>query len=200
VNMYGEQLARGDTSKALETFQQVERAEEQAESEIRRAIASLQEDFSVPDTLQEQLYALARERSANGPAVEWDCSVNAPVIVPREESEQILRVAREALLNAQKHSQASQIRLCFTKSDGLTPCDEYRLGVIDDGVGFSYGPVSGAVQPGDGRPHFGLKIMCARAARIKGRISIDSRPGQGTCLELFWPAVPRANGQKAGVL
>jgi signal transduction histidine kinase len=193
VNMSADQLARGDAAKTLETFRQVERAEEQAEGEIRQAIASLQEDFPTPNSLQEQLAALVEERSANGPAVEWECSVNSPVIISRQESEQVLRVAREALLNAQNHSQARRISLCFQKSNSPMPGEEYQLSVIDDGIGFSI-----RSEIGDGRPHFGLKIMRARAARIKGQISIDSRPGQGTCLVLSWPVSLRTNGQKAG--
>jgi signal transduction histidine kinase len=59
---------------------------------------------------------------------------------------------------------------------------EITLSVEDDGRGFEPD-----VTPSDGREHFGLSIMRARAARIGGQIEIESAPGEGTRLVLRWP-------------
>jgi signal transduction histidine kinase len=161
-------------------MQQIERAEDQAGREIRQAIASLQDDFPLTDILQERLEHLAQEISAQFPPVEFETAVVLPLVLSRQESEQVLRVTREALLNAQRYSQAARIALRLEKSG-----DELSVSVCDQGIGFTPGS-----QPQDGRPHFGLKIMQARAARLGGRLLIQSAPGSGTRVELRWAVAP----------
>jgi two-component system nitrate/nitrite sensor histidine kinase NarX len=60
----------------------------------------------------------------------------------------------------------------------------YVLRVGDDGRGFEQGAHI------DG--HVGLLIMRERAQRIGGQISVDSRPGGGTCVTLTLPIVQQA--------
>jgi two-component system nitrate/nitrite sensor histidine kinase NarQ len=86
-------------------------------------------------------------------------------------------VAREAILNAQNHANASHIRVSFTRDD-----EHYMLYVVDDGQGFD--PVS---QANDRAGHFGLQIMHARATRLGGELLLQSAPAQGTRVILSWP-------------
>jgi len=169
-------LANGDTHQVAATLQQIKRAGEQAEREIRRAIASLQDDFPTNLTLQEQLRALAAEMSQVDPPVRFESGVILPVLLPRQESEQALRVVREAVLNAQHYSQASSVLLMLESAGG-----ELVLAVADQGVGFEPGAASN-----DGQPHFGIKIMQARAARLGGQLDIQTAPGAGTSVRLSW--------------
>jgi len=81
------------------------------------------------ENLQEQLASLAEEFSQDGPPVKWTSSVTIPLVLARQESQQVLHVAREALLNAQKHSQAACISLRLSQA-----ADEYVLMVEDGGV------------------------------------------------------------------
>lgn len=174
------QLAEGSPELAMATVRQIERAEEQAQREIRQAIASLQDDFPLNDTLQERLSVLAAELSVTPPRVTFESRVIFPLVLSRQDSEQTLRVAREAILNAQRYSRADCIAVCLEKCG-----KELVLSVCDNGVGFIPG-----TDPADGRAHFGLKIMQARAARLGGNLSIRSTPGDGTRVELRWtPAV-----------
>jgi signal transduction histidine kinase len=107
--------------------------------------------------------------------------VNQPVVLTREQSEQVLRVAREALLNALNHSHANTITLGFQKIS-----QELVLSVSDDGVGFVTDPCpTDELTPGS-RLHFGLKIMQARAARLGGQLAIESSPGRGARITLRW--------------
>ena len=176
AQMLKEQLAAGEAEKVPVTLRQIERAEEQAEREIRQAIDSLQDDYPLNDTLQERLGVLAAELSLNQPPVTFENRVVRPLVLSRQESEQVLRVAREAALNAQRYSQASQIAILLEKH-----ADEVVLAVADQGVGFAPEQT-----PKDGRAHFGLKIMRARSARLGGHLSIQSAPGVGTQVELRW--------------
>lgn len=76
VRMSGEHLAQGDVPKALTIYQQIERAAEQADMEIRQAITSLQENFSVQYTLQEQLADMAADTCSFHLPVQWENTVN----------------------------------------------------------------------------------------------------------------------------
>ena len=172
------QIETGQVDAALQTLDRANSTLNQAIEDTRRAIASLQEQGPLAATLQEQLAGLVIEFSCESPAVEWSSRVNTPVILPRQDSLQVLRVAQEALLNARRHSQATRISLCLEHIDS-----EFRLLVADNGQGFD----PQAPPNGDGSQHFGLNIMRARAARLGGRLDIQSTPGDGAQVSLYWP-------------
>jgi signal transduction histidine kinase len=98
--------------------------------------------------------------------------------IPQPSKIVIYRVLQEAVNNALKHSGAATVLVRLAKTD-----DRIRLCVEDDGCGFDPGQ---AEIDCDALSGFGLEGMHDRAAMVGGRLSIDSRPGQGTsvCLEL----------------
>lgn len=172
------QVEESRPAQALATLQRAQQALERAENEVRRAIASLQEDFPLSYSLQEQLAKLAEEFSTPQSPVDWSTGVNVPLVLAQQEAEQVLRVAREALFNACRHARARRIRLRLEEANGSA-----SLLVEDDGQGFQ----AQAQPPEDGRQHFGLKIMQARAARLNGSLEVRSAPGSGTRVCLTWP-------------
>ncbi len=94
---------------------------------------------------------------------------------------EVARILGEALRNAQRHGGAGAVDVNFQRRNG-----EGRLAIRDDGRGFDP-----ARPPTDGRSHFGLSVMRARAARLGGQLAIESAPGQGTRVELTWPVAAR---------
>jgi signal transduction histidine kinase len=92
--------------------------------------------------------------------------------------EEVHLLTREALTNAYRHANADKIEAEISYADdGLT------VRVRDDGQGIDSGVLR------DGRPgHFGLLGMRERAKRIRARLSIWSRPGAGTEVEVHVPA------------
>lgn len=93
--------------------------------------------------------------------------------------DELFRIGREALLNAYHHADAGTIEVAIDYSR-----DELRLRFIDDGRG-----VDAKVLERGGRPgHWGLSGMRERAERIGGKLSLWSRPGAGTEVELRLPA------------
>jgi two-component system, NarL family, nitrate/nitrite sensor histidine kinase NarX len=171
-----EQLEGGEISQASETLGHILRAEAQAQGEIRRAMASLEEDLPLRFTLQEQLANIAAEYATSSTPVHWSNSLNRPVVLSRAETEQVLRVAREALSNAVRHSGASSIDLRLEPQGELV-----SVVIADNGCGFDIDHL-----PEDGRSHFGLKILRARAERLHGSLQIDSAPERGTQIILSW--------------
>lgn len=171
-----DQMNQGDIQMAYSTLHQIERAEEQAEHEIRRAIASLQDNFPVNITLQEQLSFIADEMSKSNPPVHFKTETVRPIMLERQESEQVLRIVREGLLNSQRHSQAEIVQLYLKVVQ-----NEITLIIKDNGIGFEP-----SIPTHDNRDHFGIKIMQARAERLGGKLAIKSAPAAGTEIELCW--------------
>jgi len=147
--------------------------------EIRHFIANLNQTptlaVSLQTDLQEMLATLPPSPSLS---IHLDLAP-PPLYLDAERREHLLRLAREAILNALQHSQARNINVCFKQHD-----QHWELVIQDDGKGFD--PASVFSQA---REHFGLRIMQARAARIGGRLNIESQPGQGTRICLVLPKV-----------
>ena len=84
------------------------------------------------------------------------------------------RIAREALVNAFCHSQATRIELEIQYTG-----DELRIRVRDDGSG-----IDDEVLKTGKKRHWGLAGMRERAARIGARLEISSAPELGTQVKL----------------
>lgn len=83
------------------------------------------------------------------------------------------RIAQEALHNIAKHSRASEIRVMLEGDDA-----GMHLRIQDDGMGFNtHADESGGL---------GLHTMRERAESIGAAYSLQSAPGEGTCIEVAW--------------
>ena len=91
----------------------------------------------------------------------------------------VFAIIEEALGNARKYSQASQVRVRFWQESGL-----FVAQVQDDGVGFDVQRVNMNYNT---RGSLGMVNMRERAERIDGSIRIESQPGQGTKVTLVVP-------------
>jgi signal transduction histidine kinase len=91
----------------------------------------------------------------------------------------LFHVAQEALNNVVKHARATQASIVLHCA-----LDRVQLAVCDDGVGFDPTAV-----PAD---HLGLSIMYERAQEIEAQLSVESKPGEGTCILARWERASRA--------
>ncbi len=157
---------------------------DRAGREVRQAIASLQQEPQPPQPLQHKLaeiidqYLTAGGR--DGPPVALRSKVDEPVFLSLDQAEQVGRIVQEGLLNISRHARATRATV-FLERYGA----DLTIIIEDNGQGFEP-----AQPPADGRDHFGLKIMRARAARLGGQIQVDSQPGQGSRITLTWPYQP----------
>ncbi|MFQ1014079.1 nitrate/nitrite two-component system sensor histidine kinase NarQ [Avibacterium paragallinarum] len=86
-----------------------------------------------------------------------------------------LQIVREAVLNAIKHSQGTEIEIiAHTNEDG-----EYELLVRDNGVGIP------SLDEPEG--HYGLNIMNERSTQLNAMLSIMRRPEGGTEVKMTLP-------------
>jgi signal transduction histidine kinase len=95
---------------------------------------------------------------------------------PKRDAE-VLRIAQEALANAIRHANAEHVRVQLQRRDG-----GLVLEVADDGAGFE--PDAAGLRS----RRLGLTSMEERARRLRGRLAIDSAPGEGTTVRLEVPA------------
>ena len=119
--------------------------------------------------LAEQLELI---RQQTGVEVDLESTLTAEP--PFETAAIAYRIAQEALVNARKHAQATQLTVQVDgDEEGLTVC------VADDGCGFEMMP--------EQLGHLGLVSMRERAEMAAGWWQIDSAPGSGTMVEFFLP-------------
>jgi signal transduction histidine kinase/ligand-binding sensor domain-containing protein len=141
--------------------------------DTRRFVWDLREQHAREVPLGPALAALAR-KIGQGQGVACEVRVEGAERPLAHDVERALeRIAQEAVANALKHAEARHIelRLCY---EG----ERVRLSITDDGRGFDE-----QAAPGVDAGHFGLLGMRERAARV-GALTIASRPGQGTKVEI----------------
>jgi len=92
----------------------------------------------------------------------------------------LLRIVQEALTNAAKHSEATEIEVTLSRTrDGGAYCV-----VVDNGVGFDEESVLG---DSSSRQGFGLRGMIDRAKSIGGDVQVESSEGEGTRISVYIP-------------
>lgn len=89
----------------------------------------------------------------------------------------LLLATREAVGNVLKHAEATQVKITMTVEENGTILS---VRVQDDGKGFSLEKKAGV-------GHDGLENMGRRMRLAGGTISIQSKPGEGTCVEFRVP-------------
>lgn len=162
---------RNDCKKTRETISK-------ATGDVRRAINRLLDETSAQ---HDALWARLRE-TLDEVALQYGLEAlwrfgedSAPDPAPQI-AEQVHHIAREALVNAARHANAT--RIVMQAGRGYSG---YFVAIEDDGRGFE------ATQSAPSG-HFGLQIMQARAKHIGGNVEIVSVPGRGTRVVLTWRA------------
>jgi len=144
--------------------------------EGRLALQGLRSYSVAPETLEQALADLRNELTPGGPLFRIFVTGKSRVLNPDVQG-QIYLMAREALLNALRHSRANSIEVEIEYLHG-----RLRLIVRDNGCGID----PEVVRSGrDG--HWGLLGMRERALSIGGRVRIWSKPGCGTEVEICVP-------------
>ncbi|HWH46020.1 MAG TPA: ATP-binding protein, partial [Thermoleophilaceae bacterium] len=156
-------LLDGDQGKRIQA------SIERARSELGGIVAALSEPPDLP--LDRRLADAGREVGAHA-GISVELHLAADVAVAPGQREEIVRVAREALVNAARHSGAASVRLELAHRDGGPV-----VSITDVGCGFD----PAAVPRGQG---FGLIGMRQRAQGLGATLNIHSSVGAGTRVEL----------------
>lgn len=191
-----------DPDKGRQLLKEIRRLSRGALAEMRTLLLELRPmalaEAGLGDLLRQLGEAVAGRKDVSVTVtVEGECELPSDVHVA------LYRIAQEALNNAVKHAQASQVEIglhCETltpaPSTGLrtgpSPWEgegadrgrsgglRVRLCIGDDGCGFDPNRV-----PPD---RLGLCIMRERAQAVGARLAIESEPGHGTQIAVVWRA------------
>jgi signal transduction histidine kinase/ligand-binding sensor domain-containing protein len=146
--------------------------------EGRQRVRELRPEGSETHELSQQIAAYGEELVKDQVVAFNVTVVGSPQPLHPVVSDEIYRIAREALANAFRHAQASKIEVEVTY-DTASVC----LRVRDNGNGI--GP---EILDSGKEGHWGLSGMRERARNIGAQLSILSNPGSGAEIDLTLPA------------
>ena len=86
------------------------------------------------------------------------------------------RIIQEAFNNISKYSKATKVSVQLISNE-----NEFQMMIEDNGVGFDKNKIDLY------RQGFGLTVMKNRIVALSGQLTVDSRPGRGTCLVVWLP-------------
>jgi signal transduction histidine kinase len=181
----GEQLERSTKQRGADPegadvlVFRAQRAAEFTLAALRRAVADLRKDSLARATLAASLGSLCEAfSSTSGLTMDVaiaEVALEDPLVITNLE-----RIAREALINVARHSEASNVRLTLELNG-----DQLGLLIEDNGIGYDRF---------DARSGSGTAIMRERAALIGGKLAIESTPGHGTRVRVTLKYPPSVEG------
>ncbi len=146
----------------------------QAHLETRRLISGVRPPILDESGIVAAIAHLVHDQlMTDGPKIEFQSDVQFGRLAPVLENA-IYRIAQESMANACKHSKSDRIQVRLAQSD-----DRVRLQVCDWGVGFRPDDVR--------RDSYGIEGIRERVRLLGGSMTIDSRPGEGTRLDVVLP-------------
>jgi two-component system nitrate/nitrite sensor histidine kinase NarX len=164
-----ETLTAGQFTDAIGELRQMKPTISVAYQQVRTALTGLREPPPTDGNLADKLATCVADFSyKTGPLITLDIVDDSALLLPHVTQAQVLHIVREALSNAYRHAQATQVKIRVSQAGGVA-C----FVVTDDGCGFDLDSV-------EGDDHLGLAIMQTRAQRSGGYLTIDSTPGTGT--------------------
>ncbi|MBI3492623.1 MAG: ATP-binding protein [Acidobacteria bacterium] len=160
----------GPTPEKKQQFTRVRREIEEYIREARQAIWDLRSPKMHGRDLVQALRE-AGEHATVSNAISFEFNVSGtPKRCPPNLEEQLLKIGKEAIVNAVHHGQANRICVELQYDDA-----SLTLQVSDDGLGFDPAHVAN-----QGQTHYGLLSMKERAEEVGGGFSIASSIGRGT--------------------
>ncbi len=140
----------------------------------RQLHPSILEDLGLVDAIKSECSIFTKRE---GIAVDYQVE-NVPLRITKDVGISIYRIVQEGLRNVAKHAGTTQLQVLLTGMD-----DSIYLTIKDQGVGFD-------LKEAEKKLGLGLVSMQERVRLIQGNISIESRPGKGTVINVQAPVAP----------
>jgi len=137
----------------------------------RRLHPSIIDDLGLVDAARSEC---DRFSAKEGISIEF-LTERVPETIPKDVALGLYRIVQEGLRNIAKHAKTKEARVVLSGSG-----DALFLTIQDSGIGFDPAGVKK-------RWGLGLQSVKERAQLLQGHLLIDSRPGQGTALEVRVP-------------
>ncbi len=172
LNVVRELLTQSQLEAASQKLTQAMTTLDQAVTDIREHIAQL---YAKPANLNliEGLTQVAQDSMLSSLGeFEFTHNLSGREPFTADQINHLLVITQEALSNVARHAQAHTVQLIAQRED-----ETLHLSINDDGEGFPPDYVAG----------YGLQNMRDRARMLGGELTVRSRPGQGTSLQLTIP-------------
>jgi signal transduction histidine kinase len=159
----------GQLDKVQEIVARVSDVAQQALKEMRLLVHNLRpsilEQAGLEQALRQRLEAVEKRAG-----IQAELQVDGEVALPPHVEEALYNIAQESLNNALKHAGAGKVTLRLRYDDEII-----EMWVRDNGSGFDLAELEDA-------GGLGLTSIRERVASLRGQATIDSAPGQGTCI------------------
>ncbi|CBG89162.1 nitrate/nitrite two-component system sensor histidine kinase NarQ [Citrobacter rodentium] len=160
-----------DNAPAQSIMDDFSRALNDAYRQLRELLTTFRltlQQADLPSALHEMLETLQGQTSAK---LTLECRLPT-LALDAQMQVHLLQIIREAVLNAMKHANASEIAVsCVTAPDG-----NHTVYIRDNGVGIG--------EPNEPAGHYGLNIMRERAERLGGTLSFSQPSDGGTLVSI----------------
>ena len=171
-----------DSQKTVAELDEIVSMVKHADQTLRNLVREKAHDdvtlHGLEGTIDDFLVTLSGESATRKVNIEYKSKNLSDESIPGHIAEDIFQIIRQSVLNANHHSECSNIDLYLHWEDkGIS------FSVKDDGIGFNSGNISNV--PGSG--HFGLLNLKLRADRIGGSVDFDTGSGKGTNVFGFAP-------------
>lgn len=173
VDVARRHLAAGKLEEAARILDQIKDTKQQTSDKIRALIRDLHRSPLGPAGLAEAIHGFIAEVGADSD-VRFHTDISE-VELPPPIALLVYHIAREGVMNALKHAEASNVWVTVQRTE-----DAVELVLRDDGKGFDP-----EAPPPEG--HFGLAMMRERAQVGGGTLDIRSAPGEGTTITVRFP-------------
>ena len=171
-------IIAGQIAEVHAELTELRQAARDAYEEARQAIFGLRSMVSrslglIP-TLTEYLHDWSRR---TGITVDLKVDAEETMTLPPVVEVQLIRIVQEAMANVRRHASAKGVLVSIERDREFA-----RVSIRDDGIGFD-----APLLAGEGRDRFGMETMRERAGAVGGKLTLSSRQGEGTTVEVQLP-------------
>ena len=167
-------LEKGETAEVMEQLEKIRESKQDTSDRVRALIRDLHRSPLGAKGLGEALESFTDEVGRDS-GVSFHRDI-ADIDLPAPIALLVYHIAREGLMNALKHAQASDMWIAVRESGEFI-----ELQLRDNGVGFD----SSAPGP---EGHFGMAMMRERAQVGGGTFEVTSAPGAGATITVKFPS------------
>ncbi len=172
------QVTAGGAAELEAKLADLKKVAREAYEEARQAIFGLRSMVSrslglIP-MLTEYLHDWSRQ---TGIAVDLKVGSEEAITLPPVVEVQLIGIIQEAMANVRKHADARRVLASVARERGVA-----RVAIRDDGKGFDPAALARGTNG-----CFGIETMRERAETVGGKLTLVSRPGHGTSVEVELP-------------
>lgn len=171
-------ISKNDNVQSEVTAKEIDRQLSVTYTQLRELLTTFRLTIDNPhfgEALNELMTPLKQQTSAH---LIIDNHLSGVSLQPNRQIH-VLQIIREAVLNAMKHAQATEITIHCQRVNDLA-----YVTISDNGIGLCTEP--------DKPNHYGLSIMTERAERLSGQLSVNSSGHGGCQVVLSFPIQPEA--------